>query len=263
MNYLITNQNNFPNIPYPSPSYPAATVKTGGCGPCSVLNCVENMTDIRYKMADWIAFVIASGGRIDGGTSIPAILKALGSKYGFSYSAETSVAKVKAHLKPGGMAVFHSGGKYTGWPGLLSDGGHYVCVAGLTADDRAIVIDSGWYSGKYSGSWRRSLVDAGPQDGVIYVSFANLEKDRKYKSDEGANYYLISAPAAVENNESEDEEDMKTYNTVEEMPDWAKPTIKKLVTAGALLGGSTGGLYLTESQLRIFVVNDRMKIYGE
>ena len=262
MNYLITNQNNFPNIGYPSPSYPNATVKTGGCGPCSVLNCVENMTGIRYKMADWIAFVIASGGRIDGGTSIPAILKALGSKYGFSYSPETSVSKVKAHLKAGGMAVFHSGGKYSGWPGLLSDGGHYVCVAGLTADERAIVIDSGWRTGKYSGSWRKSLVTAGSQDGVIYVSFANLEKDRKYKSDEGANYYLVTAPAA-KINETEDEENMKLYNTVEEMPDWAKPTIKKLVMAGALLGNSAGDLYLTESQMRIFVVNDRMKLYGE
>ncbi len=74
---------------------------------------------------------------------------------------------------------------------------------------------------------------------------------------------LKQIAVTVAENTKTEEEEMKTYNTVEEMPDWAKATIAKLVKKGVLLGGSTGGLYLTEAQMRIFVVNDRMKIYGE
>ena len=67
---------------------------------------------------------------------------------------------------------------------------------------------------------------------------------------------------AVTTAESEEDE-VKIYNKVEEIPDWAQPTIRKLVAKGVLLGGGTGGLYLTEAQMRLFVVHDRLGLYGE
>ncbi|MEG1502133.1 MAG: hypothetical protein RR370_01950, partial [Synergistaceae bacterium] len=129
MTYLITNQNNFAGVPYPCPSYPKATVKSGGCGACAVLNCVENTSSLRFDMASWIAYVVKNSGRIDGGTDIAAILRGLKRDYGFDYEGTNDLDKIKNHLKQGGMAVFHVGGAYGGWKGLLSSEGHYVCVA--------------------------------------------------------------------------------------------------------------------------------------
>lgn len=47
------------------------------------------------------------------------------------------------------------------------------------------------------------------------------------------------------------------------MPDWAKPTITKLVNKGYLKGDEKGNLNLDDNMLRILVINDRAGIYGE
>lgn len=51
------------------------------------------------------------------------------------------------------------------------------------------------------------------------------------------------------------------YNYVDKnMPEWAKPTIQKLVNKG-YLQGSKNGLNLTDELLRILVINDRAGLY--
>lgn len=47
------------------------------------------------------------------------------------------------------------------------------------------------------------------------------------------------------------------------MPEWARPTITKLVNKGFIVGDAYGRLRLTEEDLRYYVVNDRAGIYGE
>ena len=53
------------------------------------------------------------------------------------------------------------------------------------------------------------------------------------------------------------------YNYIDEnMPEWARTTVKKLVDKGWLNGNEKGELELSDDMLRIFVVNDRAGIYG-
>jgi len=47
------------------------------------------------------------------------------------------------------------------------------------------------------------------------------------------------------------------------MPDWAKPTITKLMAKGYLKGDEEGKLNLDDNMLRMLVINDRAGIYGE
>lgn len=54
----------------------------------------------------------------------------------------------------------------------------------------------------------------------------------------------------------------KVYNSVAEVPDWGKATIKKLVDKGYLKGNGKG-LDLSEDLLRVLVINDRAGMYGE
>lgn len=52
------------------------------------------------------------------------------------------------------------------------------------------------------------------------------------------------------------------YNYIDDnMPEWARPTIKKLVDKGWLKGNDNGELELSDDMLRIFVVNDRAGMY--
>ncbi len=59
------------------------------------------------------------------------------------------------------------------------------------------------------------------------------------------------------------EEPELRYKYYDDMPDWAKPTIAKLVRKGLLLGDGNGAHNLSEDALKIFVVNDRAGLYGE
>lgn len=54
----------------------------------------------------------------------------------------------------------------------------------------------------------------------------------------------------------------KRYQTVEELPDWAKPTIEKLVRMGWLQGDGEG-LDLSHDMVRTLVINERAGVYGE
>lgn len=52
------------------------------------------------------------------------------------------------------------------------------------------------------------------------------------------------------------------YNYIDKnMPEWARPTIQKLVDKKLLLGNEKGELGLTEEMLKIYVINDRAGLY--
>lgn len=57
--------------------------------------------------------------------------------------------------------------------------------------------------------------------------------------------------------------DTYIYNYIDDnMPDWAKPTIKKLVDKG-VLAGNEQGLNLNNLMMRILVILDRVGVFGE
>ena len=52
------------------------------------------------------------------------------------------------------------------------------------------------------------------------------------------------------------------YNTIDEVPDWARPTIQMLVDKGWLKGNGDGQLGLNDTMLRLLVINDRAGLYA-
>jgi len=57
----------------------------------------------------------------------------------------------------------------------------------------------------------------------------------------------------------EDEEMIEKFNTINEVPNYAKATIEKLINKGAF--ADVNKLNLSEDMLRVFVINDRLGIY--
>lgn len=71
------------------------------------------------------------------------------------------------------------------------------------------------------------------------------------------NYFKV----AYQEEEGKGDADMeKQYHTLEELPDWARPTVEKLLKKGYLKGGDSG-LGLSETAVKVFVVNDRAGLY--
>ena len=63
-------------------------------------------------------------------------------------------------------------------------------------------------------------------------------------------------------NQITENEEMR-YKYYNDMPDWAKPTISKLVKKGYLKGEGGGVLDLSEDAVKLLVINDRAGLYGE
>ena len=59
----------------------------------------------------------------------------------------------------------------------------------------------------------------------------------------------------------EQEDDNMRYKYYDDMPDWAQPTVSKLVKKGYLKGEGSGVLNLTEDTLKVLVINDRAGLY--
>lgn len=58
-----------------------------------------------------------------------------------------------------------------------------------------------------------------------------------------------------------EEDDEVRYKYYDDMPDWAQPTVKKLVDKGYLKGEGNGVLSLSEDTLKVLVINDRAGLY--
>jgi hypothetical protein len=54
----------------------------------------------------------------------------------------------------------------------------------------------------------------------------------------------------------------RVYHYTKELPDWAKPTIQKLMDKGIYAGSSESDLNLPETVMRVLVINDRAGIYN-
>ena len=68
----------------------------------------------------------------------------------------------------------------------------------------------------------------------------------------------------ISESEKEEGTEEMIYNYMDDnMPDWAKPTVQKLMDKGALKGNEKGELLLTGTMLRLFVIHDRMGLYDK
>lgn len=75
---------------------------------------------------------------------------------------------------------------------------------------------------------------------------------------------MVSDPAlwdAFKKSLIKEEDDEVRYKYYDDMPDWAQPTVSKLVKKGYLKGEGSGVLNLTEDTLKVLVINDRAGLY--
>ena len=106
--------------------------------------------------------------------------------------------------------------------------------------------------GVWGGSWR-SFPDRPHMEYSDGLSITNLQRGAVLPQ----NHKMLWE----RDTESQEEVDEVRFNTIQELPDWAVPTVEKLIQNGHLRG-TGNNLDLSMDMLRLLVINDRAGIFG-
>ena len=221
---------------YKNVKYGQGTVYSSGCGPASLCNALDILGIASVTVKAMCAYAVSVGARVSGGTDESVLLKHAAKKYGFTYRATSKNSELLAHLKSGGVAILHGGNSYK----LFSSGGHFVCAVAAKGST-ITVLDSYWYSSKYTSSAiRRNYVHV-VNKGVVQTS---LTQCGKATADRSPSYYLISKSGKGDNKkEVEDMTEAEVRKIIADeaakqaklaVSDWAKSAWADAVKAGLL-----------------------------
>ena len=140
-------------------------------------------------------------------------------------------------MKSGGVAILHGGSSHK----LFSSGGHFVCAVAAKGST-ITVLDSYWYSSKYTSSAIRRNYAHVVNKGVVQTS---LTQCGKATADRSPSYYLISKTTQKSDSKKEVEDmteaevrkiiaDEATKQAKLAVSDWAKSAWANAVEAKLL-----------------------------
>lgn len=221
---------------YKSVKYGQGTIYSSACGPASLCNALKVLGIASVSLPTMCKLAVSCGARVTGGTDMHQLLRAASKKYAFAYRTTSKNAELLAHLKSGGTAILHAGTEYK----LFSTSGHFVCAAAAKGST-ITVLDSYWYSSKYTSSAiRRNYVHV-VNKGVVQTS---LTQCGKATIDRSPSYYLISKSGKGDNKkEVEDMTEAEVRKIIADeaakqaklaVSDWAKSAWADAVKAGLL-----------------------------
>lgn len=176
MNKIYYNQadKRWANHPYPSPSLPKATIKSGGCGATSAAMIISNMTNENIFPSAMGDLFRQTGYRVNGGTSgnaFPYIAR----KWGLECNVKVKLDDAVACLKRGGMVVANVKAG-----GVFSTGGHYIVLAYMKDGNTIAVFDPYMYSGKFNTSFRKNKVRV--SGNTVFISYSNMKNYGNYSN---------------------------------------------------------------------------------
>ena len=182
-----------------------------------------------------------------------------------------SLFALNANPKIGDIVIFYYGGVFT-HTGIVTgvNGDYFTTIEGNTSGGSTIIANGGgvcakgYYNSNLPGTkfctpdWSL-LADINNEEEIDMAQYEELNAKLISVDNSLANLYNIVA---------EIKEYVNTignpmiYNYIDgNMPDWARPTVRKLVGKGLLVGNENGELGLTDELLRILVINDRAGLY--
>lgn len=142
------------------------------------------------------------------------------------------------------------------------EGGRVYTIEGNTSSAAGVVANGGCVAQKSYAVGYSLILGYGRSD---YAKYENGDELTVAQYDE------LKADIAWIHDKSLPERDARLnalenpmiYNYIDQnMPDWARPTVQKMVDKGFLKGNEKGELCLTYEMLRMFAMLDRVGVYG-
>ncbi len=246
---------------YSGQKYGSGTIGSSGCGPAALVNALLFAGIADVSVPTMCNYAVSVGARVDGGTVMVTLLDAASKKYGFTYVKTSLNADLLAHLKKGYTAILYNGNIYP----FFTTGGHYTTATGLSGSN-IVVADPLYYTNKWSvlvnGKARRKWFAKCGTDGIVHASIDVIGKSTQGKN---PSYFLIypkTTPTDTTKNtvtsetttEKEEEDNMKYYKNLTDIPSYYKNAIQKLVDSGAMAGTGNGELNVSEDLCRMATV---------
>ena len=171
--YISIRQN---DPKYSNIKYGTSTIGKGGCGVCSSLMIIDNLTNYNPSLVTLKTEFEQVGARLSNGTAMYKAAQHLKKKYGLNYIHTTDINVVKQQLKKGNMVIANVGAKH-----LFTNGpGRFVVISGIYKDSKnkeyAVVLDPSYSYSKYNDKYRK---ENGIKDisGVIIAPFNAIKAD--------------------------------------------------------------------------------------
>ena len=183
--------------------------------------------------------------------------------------AMSELFTLHANPQAGDIVIFKRNGELV-HTGLVTyvDGDYFETIEWNTSGGSSIIANGGWVFNKnyYNSSLPGtkfcrpdySLVNES-EDELMSKEYdeLNAENDRQNDVINKMGKDITALADSITNI-------VTIYDYIDSnMPDWAVPTITKLVDKGYIKGDENSKLELTEDLMRVLVINDRAGIYGE
>ncbi|MBR5586360.1 MAG: hypothetical protein IKW02_00195 [Clostridia bacterium] len=125
------------------------SIKTSGCGLCSISMIVDHLTTESLSITDCRELSYQAGANRKIGTSMRILAPVVAEKFDLELTTTNSLEELKAHLASGGEAIAHvAANKEIGYKGLFTRSGHYIVVVSAEGDDFCI-LDPSYKEGKF------------------------------------------------------------------------------------------------------------------
>jgi len=180
--------------------------------------------------------------------------------YGVKHFKNISIWKT-SNPKPGDVIMFRNASGVACHTGIVTavDNKRVYTIEGNTSSASGVVANGGCVTKKsYSLSYSRIM-------GYGSINYNLIEEEELMSKEYDELKAEINVLKSENTNLKAEVSNLKNemiYNYVDEnMPEWARPTIQKMMDKGLLKGDENGCLGLTNELLRVFVTNDRAGIY--
>ena len=219
------------------------TIGASGCGPTSAAMLLASLTGQPITPADTAAWSLQHGYKAPGQGTYYTYFVPQFAAYGVTCKrlntancygdANAAVHDTALQLLRDGWWLIACMGK-----GLWTSSGHFVVV------------------------W-------GEKDGKLCINDPNSKREQRTLGDMGVFRRQVKYYWAIDAREyNREDEDVARYDSIGQMPSWARGTVQKLCDRKLLTGsgkkdedGYPADLNLSEDMIRVFVVNDRAGLY--
>ncbi len=248
----------------------STTIGRAGCGPTAMSMVLATWADASVTPKTECAWALAHGYKAPRQGTYYGYFVPAAKRYGLSCRQLNSASiygnagsvhhdTAKAELGKGNLVIACMG------KGLWTSSGHYVLVWKIEGNTVYINDPASTRVARTRGDWGLF------RQQVKYYWVIQCPENRREEPDmtekETRKIAEEEAFRALERADALVREAMKglsvpiVYDTVEEIPDWGRPAVERLLEKG-FLKGTGAGLGLSSDMLRVLVVLDRVGVFG-
>ena len=179
-------------IPYPQlmdfpddPRGKKGTVRSGGCGLCSVCMVIDQLTTKEFSVRDCTALSMACGGNHDDGTDMKVFGPVVAEKFNLDFSMTNDIWEAVEAVRDGGRVIALVSARTAGNKGIFTHGGHYIVVCAATKEE-VCILDPNWTPNRYPKWEKEGYVRT--EGTLVYAAPEVLDSETKQTS---TRYYIF------------------------------------------------------------------------